>query len=66
MTMAQVLEAIRGLGERFDTQDERLEALERETGISDDDPDDDDEAMKDPDDPDKDREGPPGRQVSRQ
>ena len=35
MTMQQVLEAIRGLDERFEAQDERLAALERETGMAD-------------------------------
>ena len=58
MTMAEVLEGIRGLGERFDRHAKRLQALELETGIE---PDDDEdakkkaeEAMADPDD-DKDR-----------
>ena len=46
MTMAQVLEGIRGLGERFDVHAKRLAALERETGIADPDDDDDDEAKK--------------------
>ena len=65
MTMAEVLEAVAGLGKRFDRHAARLKALERETGMvdSDDpDPDDDDEAKKkaeeamaDDDDPDKDR-----------
>ena len=32
MTMAEVLESIRGLGERFDRHAKRLQALERETG----------------------------------
>ncbi len=61
MTMAEVLEAVRGLGERFDRHAKRLAALERETGM-DSDPDDDsdeakkaEEAMADDDDPDKDR-----------
>ena len=64
MTMQQVLEGIKGLGERFDRHSARLAALERETGMADED-DDDDEAKKkaeeamaddDPDkDPDKDR-----------
>ena len=62
MTMQQVLEGIKGLGERFDRHSARLAALERETGIDDED-DDDDEAKKkaeeamadDPDDEDKDR-----------
>ena len=64
MTMAEVLEGIRGLGERFDRHAKRLAALERETGM-DPDPDDDDdddeakkkaeEAMADDDDDDKDR-----------
>ena len=62
MTMAEVLESIRGLGERFDRHAKRLQALERETGMEPD-PDDDDsdeakkaeEAMADDDDPDKDR-----------
>ena len=66
MTMAQVLEAIQGMRQRFDRQDLRLKALERETGLDPDpdpDPDPDDEAKKakaaaeamdDPDDPDKD------------
>ena len=64
MTMQQVLEGIKGLGERFDQHSARLAALERETGMADED-DDDDEAKKkaeeamaddDPDkDPDKDR-----------
>ena len=31
MTMAEVLEAVRGLGERFDRHAARLKALERET-----------------------------------
>ena len=58
MTMAEVLEAIQGIGQRFDRQDLRLKALERETGM---DSDDDEakkkaeEAMADDDDPDKDR-----------
>ena len=46
MTMAEVLEAVAGLGKRFDRHAARLKALERETGMvdSDDpDPDDDDE-----------------------
>ena len=30
MTMAEVLEAIQGMGQRFDRQDLRLKALERE------------------------------------
>ena len=47
MTMAEVLEGIRGLGERFDRHAKRLQALERETGMEPDpDPDDDDEAKK--------------------
>ena len=46
MTMAEVLEGIRGLGERFDTHAKRLAALERETGMADPDPDEDDEAKK--------------------
>ena len=62
MTMQQVLEGIKGLGERFDRHSARLAALERETGMADED-DDDDEAKKkaeeamadDPDDEDKDR-----------
>ena len=60
MTMAQVLEAIQGMGQRFDRQDLRLKALERETGMDSDDDDDEakkkaEEAMADDDDPDKDR-----------
>ena len=62
MTMAEVLEAVRGLGERFDRHAKRLAALERETGMDSDDDDDSDEAKKkaeeamaDDDDPDKDR-----------
>ena len=60
MTMAEVLEAIRGIGQRFDRQDLRLKALERETGMDSDDDDSDEakkaeEAMADDDDPDKDR-----------
>ena len=68
MTMEQVLEGIRGLGERFDRHGQRLAALERETGMKPEtDEDDDDEAKKkaekamaddddkDDDDPDKDR-----------
>ena len=62
MTMIEVLEGIRGLGERFNIQDKRLLALERETGMVDDEDEDDDEAKKkaeaamaDDDDPDKDR-----------
>ena len=61
MTMQQVLEGIKGLGERFDTHAKRLAALERETGMDSDDDDDDEakkkaeEAMADDDDPDKDR-----------
>ena len=68
MTMQELLEGIRGLGERFDRHAKRLQALERETGMVDDpDDDDDDEAKKkaekamaddddkDDDDPDKDR-----------
>ena len=35
MTMAEVLEAVAGLGERFDRHAKRLAALERETGIND-------------------------------
>ena len=42
MTMSEVLEGIRGLGERFDTHAKRLAALERETGMADPDDDDDD------------------------
>ena len=45
MTMQQVLEGIKGLGERFDQHSARLAALERETGMADED-DDDDEAKK--------------------
>ena len=60
MTMQQVLEGIKGLGERFDQHAARLKALERETGMADDDDDSDEakkaeEAMADDDDPDKDR-----------
>ena len=65
MTMAEVLEGIRGLGKRFDEHTKRLAALERETGMdSDPDPDDDDDekakkkaeaALADDDDDDKDR-----------
>ena len=61
MTMAEVLEAIQGMGQRFGRQDLRLKALERETGMDSDDDDDDEakkkaeEAMADDDDPDKDR-----------
>ena len=62
MTMAEVLEAIQGIGQRFAKQDLRLKALERETGMDSDDDDDSDEAKKkaeeamaDDDDPDKDR-----------
>ena len=61
MTMQQVLEGIKGLGERFDRHAARLKALERETGMEDD-PDDEDEkepndpdTKMDPDDEDKDR-----------
>ena len=63
MTMQDVLDGIGALDARFNRQDKRLAALERETGINDsDDPDDDDddeakkkaEAMADDDDPDKD------------
>ena len=43
MTMAEVLEGIRGLGERFDRHAKRLQALERETGMEPDPDDDDDE-----------------------
>ena len=43
MTMAEVLEGIRGLGERFDRHAKRLQALELETGIE---PDDDEDAKK--------------------
>ena len=60
MTMAEVLEAVRGLGERFDRHAKRLQALERETGMEPDPDDYDDEAKKkaeeamaDDDDPDK-------------
>ena len=42
MTMAEVLDGIRGLGERFDRHAKRLQALERETGMEPD-PDDDDD-----------------------
>ena len=45
MTMAEVLDGIRGLGELFDRHAKRLAALERETGM-DSDPDEDDEAKK--------------------
>ena len=65
MTMQDVLDGIGVLDARFNRQDKRLQALERETGIDDSDyPDDDDddeakkkseEAMADDDDPDKDR-----------
>ena len=72
MTMAEVLDGIRGLGELFDRHAKRLQALERETGMEPD-PDDDEEKAKKAadakdakdDDDDKDRAG-PGRQVSRQ
>ena len=61
MTMAEVLEAIQGMGQRFDRQDLRLKALERETGMDSDDDDDEakkqaEEAMADDDDPDKDKD----------
>ena len=47
MTMAEVLEGIRGLGIRFDRHAKRLQALELETGMEPDpDDDDDDEAKK--------------------
>ena len=46
MTMAEVLDGIRGLGERFDRHAKRLQALERETGMEPDPDDDDDEAKK--------------------
>ena len=46
MTMAEVLEAVRGLGERFDRHAKRLAALERETGMDSDPDDDSDEAKK--------------------
>ena len=61
MTMAEVLEGIRGLGERFDRHAKRLAALERETGMADPDDDDDEakkkaeEALAAADDDDKDR-----------
>ena len=65
MTMAEVLEGIRGLGERFDRHAKRLQALERETGMEPDPDDDDDDeekakkaaaaALADDDDDDKDR-----------
>ena len=66
MTMAEVLDGIRGLGERFDRHAKRLQALERETGMEPDPDDDDDDeekakkaaaaALADPDDDDdKDR-----------
>ena len=61
MTMAEVLEGIRGLGERFDRHAKRLAALERETGMADPDDDDDEakkkaeEALAADDDDDKDR-----------
>jgi branched-subunit amino acid aminotransferase/4-amino-4-deoxychorismate lyase len=45
MTMAEVLDGIRGLAERFDRHAKRLQALERETGMEPD-PDDDDEEEK--------------------
>ena len=69
MTMQQVLEGIRGLGERFNIQDKRLLALERETGMVDEDEDDDEakkkaEAMADDDDPDKDPDKDRGRSTS--
>ena len=52
MTMSEVLEGIRGLGERFDRHAKRLAALERETGMVDsDDPDPDDDNEKEPKDP---------------
>ena len=46
MTMAEVLEGIRGLGIRFDRHAKRLQALELETGMEPDPDDDDDEAKK--------------------
>ena len=52
MTMAEVLEAVRGLGERFDRHGARLKALERETGMEDDPDDDNEKEPKDPNDPD--------------
>ena len=65
MTMAEVLEGIRGLGIRFDRHAKRLQALELETGMEPDPDDDDDDekakkaaaaALADPDDDDdKDR-----------
>ena len=46
MTMAEVLDGIRGLGELFDRHAKRLQALERETGMEPDPDDDDDEKAK--------------------
>ena len=52
MTMAEVLEAVRGLGERFDRHAKRLRALEAEAGMEDDPDDDNEKEPKDPNDPD--------------
>ena len=52
MTMQQVLEAVRGLGERFDRHAKRLRALEAEAGMEDDPDDDNEKEPKDPNDPD--------------
>ena len=75
MTMQDVLDGIGALDARFNRQDKRLAALERETGINDSDdpdPDDDDEAKKkaeeamaDDDDPDKDPDKDRGRSSTR-
>ena len=73
MTMAEVLDGIRGLGELFDRHAKRLAALERETGMEPD-PDDDDEEEKakkaadakdDPDDDDRGRSRMPGQTMTR-
>ena len=72
MTMAEVLDGIRGLGELFDRHAKRLAALERETGMEPD-PDDDDEekakkaadAKDDPDDDDRGRSRMPGQTMTR-
>ena len=70
MTMQEVLEGIRGLGELFNTHAKRLAALERETGMADPESDDDDddkkkaeEAMADDDDDDRGRSRTPGVQA---
>ena len=71
MTMQQVLEAVRGLGERFDRHAKRLRALEAEAGMEDDPDDDNEKEPKDPNDPDTKMDpttkirigaGPPGHQ----